>query len=534
MKRYSQLNIIHNDAQLHYLAGFDNRTSSVVSMGNYSYRVGEDMIQFFAGDIHNDHPGVSNVIQNLNIWRISDTSYSNLHIPALPKQSILTIYIPRYSVESFYDTTFGGDTSLDLSNLRYVITAYTYIAGIKIILGNYMFSMEDTVATPTHLRYKGEDYMSCVVFNIIDPSSLVYDDDWIPFRTQDCGENICTNNTGSVMELELRAVYLMDEGAGYVEVPGFVPAIACVPFGNVVHDFMHTDIDFTGDAIINITFNEVYNDDIQTYLCETYGLWKKDADENYVDTNGDPVPLTNGVVDSSLLVPGDIRLVYELVILDKEDIFEVHKAVTGPSTSYTFPHSLMEHPWEWYKEGLMMRASVSIYETDLNDIDEIEECCVPVMDLLAEPIPLTQDAFRYLVPVHLASTINIDDINMNEYNVSIVNKLIKNVVTVNRPNDNKTNIVRPVFIRCTPAADITIHPAVTECICLNLNKYKSQVDVFHLKIEGQDFIEEGRSDAGVVFRIIGNNLPNNIQEGIYYILNQDLELVTTGNYKYEQ
>lgn len=123
---------------------------------------------------------------------------------------------------------------------------------------------------------------------------------------------------------------------------------------------------------------------------------------------------------------------------------------------------------------------------------------------------------------------------MNEYNVSVVNKLIKKTVTVNRPNDNKANIVKPVFIRSSLASDITIHPAVTECICLNLNKYKSMVDVFHIKIEGQDFMEEGRSDTGVVFRIIGNMLPNEIREGIYYILNQDLELVTTGNYKYEQ
>ena len=123
---------------------------------------------------------------------------------------------------------------------------------------------------------------------------------------------------------------------------------------------------------------------------------------------------------------------------------------------------------------------------------------------------------------------------MNEYNVSVVNKIQKQVVQINRPEDYKSNIVRPVFIRTEPLGDITIHPAVSENIAINLNKYKSKVDLFYIRIEGVDFIEIGRTPTSVVFSIDGNLLPNENTEGIAYILDENFKLVITTHYKYEQ
>ena len=37
---------------------------------------------------------------------------------------------------------------------------------------------------------------------------------------------------------------------------------------------------------------------------------------------------------------------------------------------------------------------------------------------------------------------------------------------------------------------------------------------------------------GILFKVIGNNLPNKKTEGTYYILNQNSEMVTFGKYKY--
>ena len=46
-------------------------------------------------------------------------------------------------------------------------------------------------------------------------------------------------------------------------------------------------------------------------------------------------------------------------------------------------------------------------------------------------------------------------------------------------------------------------------------------------------METSRNPNGVVFKVIGNSLPNMIQSGTYYILNQDSELISTGKYTYE-
>ena len=47
-----------------------------------------------------------------------------------------------------------------------------------------------------------------------------------------------------------------------------------------------------------------------------------------------------------------------------------------------------------------------------------------------------------------------------------------------------------------------------------------------------DEVKKMHGMFNVIFKIIGNNLPKTKTEGIYYILNEDSELITNGNYKY--
>ena len=77
------------------------------------------------------------------------------------------------------------------------------------------------------------------------------------------------------------------------------------------------------------------------------------------------------------------------------------------------------------------------------------------------------------------------------------------------------------------------HPRFTENICINLNQFKAKVDRFILQIENTNFVEIGRIASGVIFKIIGTSLPGDLTEGTYYILNEDGEGITTGQYKYE-
>ena len=100
--------------------------------------------------------------------------------------------------------------------------------------------------------------------------------------------------------------------------------------------------------------------------------------------------------------------------------------------------------------------------------------------------------------------------------------------------DSKSNIVQPVFFRARDLANIIVHPEVTENICINLDAYKAKVTTFHIKIEGTTFTEIGRTESGVIFKVQGNLLPGKLAGGVYYILDQDANLVTTGKYIYER
>jgi hypothetical protein len=62
---------------------------------------------------------------------------------------------------------------------------------------------------------------------------------------------------------------------------------------------------------------------------------------------------------------------------------------------------------------------------------------------------------------------------------------------------------------------------VTENIALNLDEYKNKVDIFYLNINGTLFQEIGRTNQGIIFKIIGQKIDKSIKSGNYYILNQD-------------
>lgn len=71
---------------------------------------------------------------------------------------------------------------------------------------------------------------------------------------------------------------------------------------------------------------------------------------------------------------------------------------------------------------------------------------------------------------------------------------------------------------------------VNENISINLDDYKSKVDKFTLLIDGCKFNQIGSNNYGILFKITANTLPSTSINGIYYILDENMELVTTGKY----
>ena len=121
---------------------------------------------------------------------------------------------------------------------------------------------------------------------------------------------------------------------------------------------------------------------------------------------------------------------------------------------------------------------------------------------------------------------------MHVYNINAVNKIEQKIVQLNRPENSKSNIVLPVFFKTRDLNDLILHPSVTETICINLDSFKSKVESFIIQIEGCDFKEIGRTNNGILFKIVGGSLPKQKHSGLYYILNQKSELISSGKYTY--
>ena len=148
---------------------------------------------------------------------------------------------------------------------------------------------------------------------------------------------------------------------------------------------------------------------------------------------------------------------------------------------------------------------------------------------------MTKELYKYFVQTSSfngITHININTLDMILYDVHAVNK-IENVIIQNQTvTDSKSNIIQPVFYRAIETPDIILYPEVTDTICINLDQYKSKVNAFIIQVEGIKFNEIGRNSKGVLFKIQGKKLPQEITSGQYYILDQDSELVTLGKFSY--
>lgn len=554
MKQRTQVNIIHDKKQLHYMVELRDTNVIEVTHGGYSYfSKAYEGVQFIRNKhlINNfENNQIQNVLRNLNTWIPEKRIFSNLYIPINVTQRKLTLYIPRYSMESFYDKDFGNDSEMNLSGIKYVITAYIYIAGIKVVLGSYLFDLGSARATQDKTRYKTDDYQLCVDFNILDPISITYGDEWAQFRQKICNEPAYINNTGSVIHINLDPVIESDTGGYYIRSSEFLGGISNIPFENKFVELFHANLKFNGDAIVRMLFNNVYNGDINLYLAETYGMWLKDDNGDIILIDREPQPLRHWFI-FEVVIKDDENIYFcdTKLIKDYEDHEGQYPDFNPELMEYTFHKSEIAQQWTWYKDGLFIQGSVELYNVidvaedirtkpDDEIIDYLRSSMIQTISLTTNEIPLNKENYKYLIPSNILPSgknkINLKLVDMIEYEVSVVNKINKKVININRPEDYKANIVKPVFIRSEKLGEIVIHPAVNENISLNLNKYKSKVDIFYLRIEGIDFIEIGRTQQSVVFGIDGHLLPNEVTGGIAYLLDENFNLVTTGHYTYEQ
>lgn len=431
-----------------------------------------------------------------NINRLS--TLENAYIPNEIRKSHIKVYLPNHSVSTYSN------------GIKYMISLNTWIGYNKIDLGSYMFRPTDAIACPGIIKDGNNEFLEFIEFDIIDPFYLIYSNDWDNFRKNICKEVKTTNNACSLLYVSLYVVNEYDER--YIINSDYIGGFTNLNISDST-DYLNFTLSTSLNPLglkYNINLNNEY-DWFLDYLLETYNINSSHK-----------------------------QLKFQIVIKNKENVIAGSYAAYNPNLSsygniqqnvtieQLFNNDLIKeffNSWESFEEGWSFVASLNAIETiNDNGKEHIEE----VFSIVSNELPITQEVFSIFTNNGAEKIIDIEDMEINTYNV--VNKQVNEIIQLERPNESKSNIIQPVFFKVKELEMLTLHPMVTENICINLDDYKSKVKRFILQIGNCKFEQIGANSYGVMFKIGANMLSSSDKVGTYYILNEEFELVTTGKY----
>lgn len=488
---FTSINILNKDHNFKYIIEYIDNKEYINNI--YSYNINGENVDFYSNNIGwRKNNSILESVENVGVRD---------YIPEKINLSSVNLYFPEYSLEKYE------------RGVKYVLTVNTWINNNIIYLGTYLLDRNNSDAVDTVKIFYNNKYYEVINVKFIDPWFLNYSDDWKNWRVNICdsktyGENHELNNNGSIINFTLHPVVEVEgEYLLHDKYTGGQNSINIIDNTNNLR--YNIEIDYTKYGICfdgRVRFNRAYDQDfdgLKEYLYETYGIEDFTTNfEFYIQDNTD---------------------LYDCLVIDEQD---VRCRLKKSDINHTQEENIKYTSWDEYVEGMYINSTFNIIDNN-GDV---------LMTIMSNEIPITQEVYKYFIFSGINDNLGLLKLNlidMNVINVNAVNKIEKKIIQLDRPKDYKSNITKPVYYRVRELSHLVIHPAVTENICLNLDKYKYLVDTFILKVEGVNFVETSRNPNGVVFKVIGNSLPNMIQSGTYYILNQDGELISTGKYTYE-
>lgn len=473
MQNHTNLKIGNEEHRFNYVLGYRDETFFATTPAYV--KVGDEVVFKEAENT---------VHSRLNSWTDVTGEGVRTNLPPSTDRATVRLLIPQHNLSHF------------ATGFKYVLSIITYVAGHPVYLYNGLVDPLSVLALGTGpVRMIGNDYYEYIDIRIIDPFYLMYNDAWRGFREDVCGEASGTNGNGSNLTVVMAAVTDID--GVWTPISGYNVCQSSLSLPIKKDDFLSVNLkDVMTKFTLNICFNSAYNPDnegFKEYLEETYSL---DTDNLHTETM--------------------------FIIGDNDDIYKgIHHVSQGISVDDVITKQELDiDSWAGWGAGLMASAIVSL----VNGEGQV------IMDIHSNEIPLTQGRFRYLIKNEI-DTVNLDLIDMQNVQINAVNKIVQKVINVERPDDYKANIQKPVFIRTSTSSTIVIHPKVTENLTINLDSYKNKVNAFTLRIGDVMFNEIGRITQGIIFKLGGGLLPEDITDGVYYILDDNNELVTTGKYK---
>lgn len=448
-----------------------------------------------------------------------------------PRQPIFTLFWPDYSAEAFGDV------------VNYRITIHHWDNTVKVIDVDAILNPADSVACAP-FRFEANEYNQMQPINwkidLDGPTSLYTpkpDRDWyyVSIKPWIINDGVDISEHEGLYAEDGKTLYLDEVGRPNREYIGSQNAFDLLNDFNISLDTSMERPE--GCAEYSSSIPNVFNDKLVIRFYRdgenmSINTLKEDIEEMYSTRFGDNI---NVDVIASLYI-ADEEHVYAktaesaAISIDEEGRLTCdppkgepwYRLIYNPNTKQLSETNDNVLP-EWY-DSMRIFGWVKFrhYDEDGDPVD--------LIGYKTNMVPVTQDMWAYWC-ANDKSKIE-GNFKMSNFPRTI-NKTIQQVTNISATTDSKAGIVQPVFVRVRDLANIVIHPAVTENICINLDAYKSSVKKFMLQIEGCTFAESGRTAGGVVFKVVGNKLSGELALGTYYVLNQDSEVVTSGRYQYE-
>lgn len=127
----------------------------------------------------------------------------------------------------------------------------------------------------------------------------------------------------------------------------------------------------------------------------------------------------------------------------------------------------------------------------------------------------------------LDNNINKNKINFINSIKCIVNRDERNSIAINK-NTSQKIIFKPIFYKVKDLQNISINPGVVQNIGINLSEYLSKIESFKIVIENTEYIETGRNNIFVIFKVNANNIKGN--SGVYNLIDNNGNFISSGNW----
>lgn len=494
--RYNIINIVGNDKKFRYFFEYLDDVT-YVGGSNFDYTFDNNVVTF-------TNTSYDNMLQRGNYW-VDIKETSKLHLPTYINISNLRVYFPNFSLETYEKL------------VKYNITIKIWMNEQEVNLGSFLVDRLNSVACEKPVVFLNDNYYEYIDLMIPDPWYIMYGDEWKEWRIY----NIYKPKELQVLEGKELSKFIKeypeynDESANIivqfhpVEMVNNTWTKSTVYEGgqnyinwrdidtNNLRVLLTTNTKKSNDGAsvqVQLKFNKAYND-LKSYLQETYNM-------------------------------NNPKIQVEVVAKDSENIYKYVSKEDTKSTKYTFTKEEIGFTsWSEYVDGMKFYSIVTLY--DLDDAGGI----ISSLQLNSNEVFLDKEQFKFFVSRYSLNNVDLNKMtNMQNYKFNVVNKVQKNIVQVARPQDYKSNVIMPVFFRTQELSSIILHSSVTENIALNLDDYKNKVEIFYLNVGGTLFQEIGRTNQGVIFKVVGQKLDKSQKTGNYYILNENQEMVTFGEY----